>query len=146
MTLFLLFISTISINMLSSQHSSRQDIIEAAQPTDEISIIARIHRWFYPDKYAKSLLGDDCDKEALLKLKLERSIWIKKILVFSSIISEVLTGVGLAIGAICTNEPGRQYFLTLCAASIFSDLWIKGLIELTIFILTPKPLEIAGSL
>ena len=127
--------------MLSNQHFSKQDKLEAAQATDEASIAIRMHRWFHPDKYDKSFVGKNCDKK-LQKFKLERSTWIIKVVLVSSVILSLIFELGLLIGAKVLEGTPKQYPLDLISFCILSTIAVY----LMCFDFRPEPREVAGSL
>ena len=129
------------INMLSSQLSYKQIILEMVQATDEVSILKRLNRWFLPHRYAKSLFGNSCSRMAHRKFKLLSSSRIKKVILISSVILSFSLELGLVIGAKVFEGTPKQYFLEL--SSFCALLTIA--VYLMRFDFRPEPLEVAGS-
>ena len=132
--------------MLSSQQSYKQAILEAAQTTDKVSILGRIYYWPLPDKYAKDLFGDECDKTVLQKLKSQRSTRIMKVIFFSSVILLFSLGVGLGIGALVTEDPQRCHTLSTRSLCILWTIAFHSIAFLLKFEYDEEPLDIEASL
>ncbi|QBM89435.1 hypothetical protein METSCH_D05070 [Metschnikowia aff. pulcherrima] len=108
--------------MLSSQQSYKQAILEAAQTSDKVPILTKIYYWLYPDKYAKSLFGNNCDQKVLQKLNSQSSTRIMKVVFFSSIIFSLALGFGFSIGAMVSVGTRQFYPFALYSICIFLAL------------------------
>ena len=132
--------------MLSSQQSYKQVILEAAQTSDKVPILTRIYYWLYPDKYAKSLFGNNCDQKVLQKLKSQSSTRIMKVVYYSNVILLLFLAVGLAIGAMVIEDPGIYIYLAMSSFGILWSLAVHSAAFLPSFGCEEEPLDIETSL